>query len=250
MRSATPARPRRWIRRLVQLGMAAGIGEFAFYGVFRCPFAVPYVSCGSCPVVQCPGRQLWIPVWVGILASGLLVGRAFCGWACPVGLVADLLGKVSLLRHRLRGRLDRGVAWGKILVLLASVAVVIVLANPRWAIPIRTGGFFQSVALTVEHASPAWLWRTGFIAGAILLGLVVSHLWCRTLCATGGLLDLLNRVAPWRYHRTAACNDCDQCREVCPVDTRPAEHNCTSCGVCDHVCPTDAIRFRRGRSSA
>ena len=110
-----------WIRRLCQVVSLAVLGEFAFYGVFRCPFAVPYVSCGDCPVVQCPGRKLWIPVWIAILASGIVIGRGFCGWACPAGLVADLLGKAARLKSWLKGTAERLVPAGKYAV-LADIA--------------------------------------------------------------------------------------------------------------------------------
>ena len=33
------------IRRIVQLIMVGGLGKWAFYGIFRCPFLVPFVNC-------------------------------------------------------------------------------------------------------------------------------------------------------------------------------------------------------------
>ena len=234
-------------RRTSQLVFTLLLGEFAFYGIFRCPFAVPYVSCGNCPVVQCPGRKWWIPIWVGILVSAVVMGRAFCGWACPAGLVADLLGKAATLKSRLKGSAEKLLAAGKFAVLIAAVVVFIVWDNPRWAIPIRTGDFFNSVKLTFEHANGLWIGRTVFVLAAIALGAVVSHLWCRYLCATGGMLEILNKLTVFRYFRTANCDDCGDCREVCPVDTRPEEMNCNNCGDCGKVCPTDAIKLGRTR---
>ncbi len=232
-----------WVRRLCQIASTALLGEFAFYGIFRCPFAVPYVGCTHCPVVQCPGRKWWIPVWIGILASALVFGRAFCGWACPAGFLADLLGKAALLKGRLKGMADKALSAGKYPVLAASLIVFFALNNPRWAVPIRTGDFFGSVKLTFEHADAWWLWRAAVVLAAIGLGVVVSHLWCRYLCPTGGLLEIFNRFAPLKYRMTASCDNCDKCREACPVESRPAETNCNNCGACAAVCPVDAVQF-------
>lgn len=236
-------------RRISQLVFAAIMGEFAFYGIFRCPFAVPYISCGNCPVVQCPGRWLWIPAWIGILVSAVVMGRAFCGWACPAGLVADLLSKLAVLKAWLKRSTERLVAVSKYPVLIVAVVVFLAWDNPRWAIPIRTGEFFNSVRLTFEHANVLWIVRTAVIVGAIALGALIAHFWCRYLCATGGVLEITSKLAIFRYYRSAQCNDCDECRAVCPMETRPAELHCTNCGDCRTVCPTDAIKLgRRARS--
>lgn len=232
--------PDNWKRRVSQLGFLLFLGEFSFYGVFRCPFAVPYVSCGNCPVLQCPGRKLWIPVWIGLLVSGLLFGRAFCGWGCPGGLVSELLGKLSLLKGKARSAVD---GMSKYLVVIASLLVFYALNNPRWAIPIRTGEFLNSVSLTFEHADQLWLWRTGFILGGLAFALVIPHFWCRYLCPTGGLLELFNRISLAKFFKTTACNGCDACRKVCFAETRPTEPNCVNCGDCSKVCPVDAIRL-------
>jgi ferredoxin-type protein NapH len=232
-----------WKRRASQLGFLVVLGEFSFYGVFRCPFAVPYVSCGNCPVLQCPGRDLWIPVWIGLLISGIVFGRAFCGWGCPGGLVSELLGKLALLRGKTRRALE---AVSKYPLVIASLVVFFVLSNPRWAIPIRTGDFFGSVSLTFEHADQLWLWRTGFILGGLALALIIPHFWCRYLCPTGGLLELFNRFSLVKYFKTSACNDCDSCRRVCFAETRPTEVNCVNCGDCGKSCPVDVIKLGHG----
>ena len=157
-----------WKRRISQLGFLVVLGEFSFYGIFRCPFAVPYVSCDNCPVLQCPGRELWMPVWIGLLVSGLLVGRAFCGWGCPGGLVSEMLGKLALLSRKAGDLLEGST---KYIVVIAGLLFLFALNNPRWAIPIRTGDFFKSVSLTFEHADQIWLWRTGFILGGLGLAM-------------------------------------------------------------------------------
>ena len=234
-----------WKRKVSQLAFLGILGEFSFYGVFRCPFAVPYVSCGNCPVIQCPGRELYLPVWIGLLVSGIVFGRAFCGWGCPGGPVSELLSKLAVARGKARRAIE---SVSKYPVVIASMLFFLVISNPRWAIPIRTGAFFESVSLTFEHANQLWLWRTGFILGGLALAVIIPHFWCRYLCPTGGLLELFNRFALVKYFKTAECNGCNACGRVCPTETQPAEVNCVNCGDCRSSCPVDAIKMGYGKN--
>ena len=74
-------------RRFSQLAMLVLLGQWSFYGIFRCPFLVPYVSCQNCPVITCHGRILstfwgfWLTaaarhpgLWQSVLWMGLSRG--------------------------------------------------------------------------------------------------------------------------------------------------------------------------------
>lgn len=233
-------------RRLSQIFFLVVLGEFTFYGIFRCPFAVPYTECGSCPVVQCPGKKLWAGFWLLLPVTVLLFGRGFCSWACPGGLFSDMVSKISLLKDKIGRGFEKVASLAKYAVLAAGLVYVFLLFNPRWAIPIRTGDFFNSVKLTFEHADPLWLARTIFILAGFFLILLIPHFWCRYLCPTGGMLELLKKVSLFRYRMTERCNQCNLCRTACSVETRPGEINCTNCGDCKGSCPVEAIELKRG----
>jgi ferredoxin-type protein NapH len=112
-----------WKRSIAQPGFLSGLDEFSVYGIVQCLFAVPKVSCGNCPVLQCPGRDYWLPVRVGLLVSGIAVGRAFCGWACPGGLVREILGKFSLFRCNVQGELAKVLSFGEYPIIAVSLVV-------------------------------------------------------------------------------------------------------------------------------
>ena len=134
----------------------------------------------------------------------------------------------------------------KYAVLAAALVYVFVLNNPRWAIPIRTGDFFNSIKLTFEHADTLWLLRTAFILGGFFLIILIPHFWCRYVCPTGGMLELLKKISIFKYVMTDTCNQCNVCQKACPVETRPSEINCTNCGDCTGDCPVEAITVKRG----
>lgn len=233
-------------RRLTQTAGLLVLGQWSYYGIFRCPFVVPYVSCQNCPVITCHGRlfTMFWGFWLLLPLSVFLFGRAFCGWACPGGLLNQLTAGLAPFKLKKLGA--RFFAHGKLLVLTAVLAVWLVMGQPREAIPIRVGEFFVSTGLTFEHASLFWLTRTGFVLTAVAAGLILANAWCRFLCPTGGLLDLTKGVSLFKFYKTRDCNDCNRCLEYCDMGTRPEERNCTNCGDCFNACPQDAIRFGRG----
>jgi polyferredoxin len=240
------------IRRTTQGAMLLVLGQWSFYGLFRCPFAVPFVGCQSCPVITCWGRitGLFWGFWIALPLIGALFGRAFCGWGCPGGLVSQLLGKVAPFKAGGRTIFNRIASYGKYPALLTTLVLWLVLDNPRWAVPIRVGEIINSIQLTFEHADISWLIRTFTILGFAATGLMVSNIWCRFACPTGGLLELFNRMAIFKFHRTEQCNDCKVCRNSCEMFTGPGEANCTNCGDCQSVCPLNAIQFgRTGRKA-
>ncbi|NLD37221.1 MAG: 4Fe-4S binding protein [Desulfatiglans sp.] len=240
-------KPLLWWRRLSQLIFFAIMGQWSFYGIFRCPFIVPYVSCQNCPVVTCHGRLLTMfwGFWLLLPVSVILFGRAFCGWACPGGFVNQIFGIISPIKLRIKNTLTKTAPWFKYVALLLALYGYYVMAQPRVNVPIRIGEFINSISLTFEHANTIWLVRTFIVIGFIVVGLVIGNLWCRFLCPTGGILDALKGISLFKVYKTSACNDCNKCLKICEMGTRPAETNCNNCCDCISVCPQDAIKTGR-----
>jgi polyferredoxin len=146
------------------------------------------------------------------------------------------------MRGKINGTLEEVLSPGKYLMVAVSLAVLFFLDNPRWAIPIRAGDFFNSVKLTFEHADNFWIARTLFILVGLSLVILIPGFCCRYLCPTGGILEVLSTFSLFKYFKTKDCDNCDKCRAVCDLETRPLETNCTNCGACDTICPVDAIK--------
>ncbi len=236
-----------WWRRLTQAAGLAIIGQWSIYGIFRCPFIVPYVSCQNCPVITCHGRIFTIfqGFWLLLPLSVLLFGRVFCGWACPGGLANQLLGKLAFVKLRVKNIFTRTAPYFKYFGLALALYVWLIAGQPREAVPIRTGDFFSSITLTFEHANLIWLIRTFFVLGFLGVGLLVAGAWCRFACPTGGLLEAFKAFSLFKVYKTDACNHCDKCLKICDMGTRPEETDCTNCCDCVSVCPMDAIKIGR-----
>ena len=237
----------KFLNRVLMAISIFGIGQWAFYGIFRCPFIVPYVQCQNCPIVTCHGRifNLFWGFWGGLFFLTLFFGRAFCGWLCPGGTVNRLLGSFSKLRFKPGSLPERTLPWGKYLALTICLYLVFMVLQPRVNVPIRVGEFFLAVRQTFQFAEPVWIARTIAVLAIVALGIILPAAWCRYACPTGGLLELAGRFSLFRVFKTSHCNDCDKCRKVCYLNTRPEEVNCTNCGDCIESCPQKCIGVGR-----
>jgi len=86
---------------------------------------------------------------------------------------------------------------------------------------------------------PGYLVTLVVLAGSLL----IPRFWCRYLCPLGGLLSLVQRIAPLKVRRNrAACIDCKRCDKACPLNlhvstARALTHDCSMCLRCVSACP-------------
>lgn len=181
-----------------------------------------------------------------LLVSSVFTGRAFCGWACPLGTVQGWIA--ALARRSTGGRkarlpiqpprwLDRPLRWLKYGVL-------------AWVL-------WQSLSAVLPPLIPFCPYRTLFtlnvgsiLGGSVLVGfifmsLMVERFWCRYLCPLGAALAPANKVSLWRIRADQTqCVSCGRCNRVCPMGLdvvkeveRGAE--CIRCRQCVGACPKD-----------
>ncbi|MFW5867202.1 MAG: 4Fe-4S binding protein [Armatimonadota bacterium] len=249
-------------RRLSQAVFFGITGTWLAIGSLRCPFGVPFVSCQSCPSTDCPGRHLQLPFIALAGLSGLLFGRAVCGWSCPVGFVMDVAGRFPKLKSTVSARftaLDRYLKPLKWVAVPIAVYLVYALNfTEARAFPyvIRTSSVFNLEAVELAQAlgDPAHAVRMWIIIGAVLAGLIVSRAWCRYLCPLGAVLGLFNKFSVLRIGgECEGVSRCDALPGDCIMHTRPSTTDCVICGECIEGCPRQCLRlqsrYSRGRSS-
>jgi len=196
----------------------------------------------------CPGT--WLQPWaIGFIAiSSVLAGRVFCGWACPMGAVQDLLGRIPKLRALKRPRFGRADRWLKGLkyVVLAVTILGFYTLNQRFAVPVRAHADWSLDAVRVS-----WLtydtysrFRVVVILAGVALAVVLSRAWCRYLCPLGALLTIGNRLSLFGLRRRQEkCSKCGKYPRECRTYTTPGTADCVLCGDCVEGCPNGAITF-------
>jgi polyferredoxin len=225
-------------RRWVQFGALAAL--LSSWGPQAKAFCLPVMNCHSCALAwfACPigvlihfaGFRVFPFLALGtLLLIGVLFGRLLCGWACPMGLLQDLL-------FRLPGRkieLPRWTAWIKYALLVIMVGLLpflwgeTTLASfcricPTSAIQVTLPGFFTGA---IKSVSPMVALRLAILAGVLALAIVSSRSFCRVMCPIGALLAPLNYLSFWKVN--------------------PRKDNCLTCGACDKACPTRVVPSTR-----
>lgn len=240
-------------RRISQAVFFGITGTWLTVGTLRCPYGIPFVSCQSCPSTDCPGRYLQLP-FIGLTGlSALLMGRAFCGWACPAGLVMDALGKVARWRARISEPLeafDRYLKPLKWLSLGAAIYLIFALniteARPFPYVVRTSSAFnFEAVRIAQSLGDPAHAVRMWIVLGAVAAGLFVSRAWCRYLCPLGALLGLFNKFSVFGILRER--EDLPRCNVLpgdCIMHTKPDTTDCVACGECIEACPRGILGLR------
>lgn len=235
---------------------------------------MPGLNCYSCPgaLGSCPIGALQssigsvafnISFYVAgfLIFTGALVGRFICGWACPFGLVQELLHKIptrKLRKKRAFGWLKYGkyVMLGIFVLLLPAVFYLQNgIASPAFCKYVCPAGTFQAgiplVSLNVSlQQSIGWLssWKMLILTVVVTLSVFIWRPFCRFLCPLGAIYGLFNRISVFGMQLVPAkCTHCKACARACKADLTPTfTHNnseCVRCGDCVKACPTGALKF-------
>ena len=161
----------------------------------------------------------------------LLTGRAWCGYACPVGFMLDLL--TGLFRKLKVRQMKRSEKFNR---------------------AIRIFKYFFFVFYFVLHF---WI---GFDPGWILVFLLVVtspfivRFWC-SFCPCGLFFGWLNAISPLKLEKDSTkCLSCGSCSRQCPMQSKRISiqktngavfsTECMMCGECVGKCPASgAVRL-------
>ncbi|MEC9488073.1 MAG: 4Fe-4S binding protein [Halanaerobium sp.] len=187
--------------------------------------------------------QRWLLVFAAGGLLSLLLGRVFCGWACPMG---TLFRGLNFIYSRL-GIQRRQVSDSQYLHYLKwlFLALFILTAAVTRALHIKVNFLLY------------------LILGALLLTLFYEEkLWHKYLCPFGTILSFTSRPALFAMEiRQEDCTKCGLCARECPAGAvqkpTPGTPNysidgrqCLVCRECTTSCPSRAISYHRKDSKA
>lgn len=213
-----------------------------------CPFGgvvtiYQYATTGR--FVQKIHESAFVLMFAGF-ALAVLVGPAFCGWACPMGSVQEWIGKLG--RRIFRRRYNRFVPYqvDRWLRYLRYLVLAWVLFVTAWSAKLVFADYDPYFAL-FNFWSNEVAWSALAILGLVLvLSLFVERPFCKYACPYGATLGLFNLIRIFPIRRNAkSCITCRLCDVACPMNIPVSgkevirDHQCISCLKCtsEYSCP-------------
>jgi len=188
-----------------------------------------------------------------MLAAGMIAGRFFCGWVCPLGTMIDCAGafnkKKTILSDKANERLRRpkffilglitfsaliGIQAAWVLdpigifarfISLNFIPAVTNIINAGFIFLIRTFNLYGPVYDTYQSLKMSFLGVKGdyfshapliflFFAAVMASCFIVSRFWCRSLCPLGAMYAFFGR-RPLLLRRIDECVKCGVCKSRC-----------------------------------
>lgn len=207
------------------------------------------------------------------LAFFFVLGKAFCGWVCPLGTVQEWINKLGRRlgrpQHQLEDKSARRARPIKWLLLLGLVFLIPIMAGGGVA-PHSLGNPYCDICpsrivttlLTADTEELALRTQNGFsmalsgfadiLTGFVLVAaLAMRQPFCR-ICPMLAMNALFRHASLTRLVkvRSEKCEKCGICTKACPMDIPEIHHesgrkafneDCTLCGRCVEFCPDDGV---------
>ncbi len=231
------------------------------------PFAILQMLAAGASI----GATALIGALIIALFYGVIGGRAFCSWVCPVNLVTDLAAWLRRIFYidkiERKVWISRNIRYYMIVLALivsfvsglAAFEVIspITIFNRNMIFGINIAD--ESVKDAIKIGGTYFLFAFGAGMGLLLAIFlfdlfVVKNGWCGHICPLGGVHSLIGKYSLIRVkHNSDNCTLCMKCKDVCPevpvlnmIGKRSefvSQAECTNCGRCVDVCDDDALDF-------
>lgn len=203
-----------------------------------------------------------------LLIPSILLGRIFCNWICPYGILHHFIGWAFGKGRRpdavrIEANRYRPIYQTKY-ILLAGFLVAAIFGSVQVGLLDPICLFFRSVSTAIlpvvnqiipnsiyhRQAFHVGAWVIGFLLlGLVGMNLIIPRFFCRVICPLGAFLGSVATFSLWRIDRNASkCVQCDLCLKNCEGACDPHSHlrksECFVCFNCIEDCPHDALSFR------
>ena len=249
------------VRRIVQVLTALlynlnlpGFASGTIYQGASKAVCVPGLNCYSCPgaIGSCPigaaqavlGSKNYSMTYylVGFfLTVGTVFGRTICGYACPFGLIQELIYKIPFKKVR-NSRVFGVLKYGKYLALAVLVIAAPLLTSAITGVGTPAFCKYLCPAGTLEAGIPlllfngqlrdaaGWLFvlKMTLLIATVAACVMIYRPFCRFVCPLGAIYGLFNPISVIGIRLdTDACTQCKACERVCKMGVDPSVNPAT-----------------------
>jgi len=241
----------RGYRRWRPFALLFSLGFLGFY-IGGCPCPIGALQNAFIHFRDVTGHMIVYLQLAIVIVMTLLVGRVFCGWACPLGATQYFLyrkeGGKQPKAFQVTPEQHNILRWSKYGVLLALIGLVILTQQP----------VFEDIDpfKVLFNLDFRWSLPLVFLIVLLAVSIFTGFPFCKYLCPLGAFLGLLQPLSLFKIRFSNACTNCGICSKVacdygaiqlgetCPTIN---QMECVRCGECLSKCPCGAITLTAKR---
>lgn len=263
---------------------------FGAYAGFYFGYFIPTFSCcyvraraGTCFMLTLQ-QTLGTFTWDSMLVFGerfiyfsilvIILGRAWCGWICPLGFFQDVLDwvrtKLNIGYVRFTRKLKQSLVWVKWTFISVAMVIPLWVAFPlfcpcvalnlnipycqlcpgKYILPLLVGNP-DRIAVNFNSATNVVMSTLGLtFSGMTLIGALVKRRFFCTFCPLGLMMSWYRKISFLKVKKNdEKCTRCEICYNACPVEIEEVYQSrgkadvtfedCTLCLKCVENCPED-----------
>ncbi|MEW6070526.1 MAG: 4Fe-4S binding protein, partial [Candidatus Thermoplasmatota archaeon] len=215
---------------------------FPFFYCHQCPLATATCPIGALEhgiIKKCPELLLYLLGFVALI--GIIFGRLFCGWACPIGFLQDIVSTHKKRKKKVSApllKIDMKLRYAKYIILVLTIILSYLTGLLAFTLICPVGGLTATLpTLTIQwnkYILGNFFWyKMTFLFGAFILIVLIRRGFCKYLCPFGALIAVFNKVSIVRLKfNKEKCNNCEACLTACPMNVDPRNLRETECIRC------------------
>ncbi|VAY86237.1 Polyferredoxin NapH (periplasmic nitrate reductase) [hydrothermal vent metagenome] len=213
------------------------------------PLSDPYAALQMFAAGAVITTNLVVGALIITIIYGVIGGRTFCGWVCPINIATDTANFIrqktgfdEIQKKQPANRIMR--YW--ILGLSLVISYILGITAFEFISPI-----------SIAHRSIIFGLGLGWAAMLIIFLFdlfILKNGWCGHICPLGAFYGTIGKIGLIRInHIEEKCTACMKCKVVCPesqvlfmvskISLQVLDGDCTNCGRCIEVCEDDALNF-------
>ena len=184
---------------------------------------------------------------IALITMGLVGGRYFCGWLCPLGALQDLAAWLGI-----KYKTPKYKGWGKnkispVIIKYPILLSIILISILGYGAVIANLSPWRAL-LSLPKITSAWPeMKIGFVilSGIFLASLFLSRFFCRYFCPLGAAQALFSSFGLLSMKGSKGCTGCNKCLIDCPVGIKLTSEGditspeCIRCMNCLETCAAD-----------